>query len=195
VLKRPCTWGRDHSGGIMSLASVGRNTILAERITDIGEVGALTKDQVRERANKRLEDARTDILSRLTPWIPGDFVVAYGVLLTAWTGMQASFTWLLIVAAASSVTFIVLGAFAETGFAKARDRSGKLLRQLAVRTVIGFLVALYAAVAIPRSGWYEFGWFAQNETSVTVTAGIVVVIVVFLLRGFQKLGWLAPSPA
>lgn len=179
----------------MSLASIGRNAVLAERMTDMGEVGALTGDEVRERANKKLEAARTDILSRLTPWIPGDFVVAYGVLLTAWQGLQASFSWLLIVAALSAITFVLLGAFAETGFARPRDRSWKIVRQLALRTVIGFLVAVYASVAIPRSGWYDFAWFAQNEQSVILTASIAVVVVVFLLKGFQKLGWLTPSPA
>jgi hypothetical protein len=172
----------------MSLASVGRNAVLADRVALVDDVGAKTAKEVKGEANDKLSDARKGLLNSLTPWIPGDFVVAYGTLLTAWEGLRASFVWLLIISAASAITFIVLGAFAATGFKGPKSATRKINRRLAVRTVIGFFVSIYAAFAIPRSGWYDFDWFSKNESAVVITAGVAVIIVVSVLKGLQKRG-------
>lgn len=160
----------------MSLLSVGRN---AEATSQLVEA---TRDLTPEQ-KKKFEDARKGLLDTLTPWIPGDFVVSYGILLTSWAGMRRSFGWLLLVAGISAVAFVFLGAFAATGFKTKRSRRWN---GLAVRAIVGALVSVYAAVAIPNSGWYDFKWFTDNELSVVVTAGIVVVFLVLALKGIQK---------
>lgn len=129
-------------------------------------------------------NARSNLLTSLTPWIPGDFVVSYGVLLTAWSSVQSSFPWLLVSAGGAALIFVLLGNFAETGF---RGVTRRQWGSLMLRTVVGFGVALLAAAAIPRSGWYDFGWFARNETGVVLTAtGVVLVPVVLILKGLSK---------
>ena len=114
--------------------------------------------------------------------------MTYGLLLTAWGTFRASFVWLLVVSAVCAVGFVVLGAFAETGFKRARDRSPKVRQRLLVRTVVGFCVSVFAAVAIPRSDWYDFEWFAQNELAWAITASVITGFVVLILEGLQKRG-------
>jgi hypothetical protein len=176
-----------HGGEVtVALLSLGRNVVVAERVKPVGPAGSQSADDVRDEANRKLEDARKSLLDTLTPWIPGDFIVTYGVLLTAWSRMRANFGWLLIIASVSAITYVVLGAFAETGFRRADDRSTKVKQRLIGRTIAGFVVSLYAATAIPTSGWYDFKWFSDNELSWVVTGGVLVVIVVFILKGLQK---------
>ena len=55
------------------------------------------------------------------------------------------------------------------------------------RTFIGFVVSVYASVAIPTSGWYEFKGFVDNELALELTASVLVGILVLVLKGFQKL--------
>lgn len=169
----------------MALLSLGRNVAIAENLQPVGP-SVTDPTDVRSQTNKKLEDAQKTLLEALTPWIPGDFVVTYGILLTAWTGIRASFPWMLIVAAISAVSFVVLGAFAETGFKTKKDWSDKVRKRLAIRTIVGFLVAVYACVAIPNSGWYQLNWFKDNELSVVVTAGVISAILILALKGFQK---------
>lgn len=169
----------------MALLSLGRNVAIAEGLAPV-DPGVTDPNVVRTETNKKLEDAQKSLLEALTPWIPGDFVVTYGVLLTAWTGVRASFVWMLIIAAISAITFVVLGAFAETGFKAKADWSDKAKKRLLVRTLAGFLVSVYACVAIPNSGWYELDWFSDNELSVVVTAGVISAILILALKGFQK---------
>lgn len=170
----------------MALVSLGRNVAVSERVRPVGSVGVKTAEEVREEANEKIDDARKGLLDTLAPWIPGDFVVTYGALLTAWSALRANFPWLLIISAASAFTYVVLGAFAETGFKNAADRSSKVKRKLLYRTIAGFGVSVCAAVAIPTSGWYDFGWFVRNELACIVTAGFLVVAVVFVLKGVQE---------
>jgi hypothetical protein len=170
----------------MALISLGRNAMVAERADELPPVGGKTVNEVHNEANKKLEDARRGILDALTPWIPGDFVVTYGLLLTAWTEMRASFPWMLLVASLSAILFIVGGAFAETGFRRASDKSKKVRNRLLARTLLGFVVSVYASVAIPTSGWYDFKGFADNELAWVVTASVLVSFLVLLLKGFQK---------
>ncbi len=169
----------------MALLSLGRNVAIAAEHTSPVIAGD-NVDEVRDNAQKKIEDARKGLLATLTPWIPGDFVVTYGLLLSAWKGMQGSFLWLLIVSFASAFAFVVVGAFSITGFKCKADRSAKVVKQLAIRTLAGAGVSLYAAAAIPNSGWYYFGWFRDNELAWVVTAGIIVVPVTLILQGTQK---------
>lgn len=166
----------------MSLLSIGRNAAIADMLHDVhSDVHGVASTPTTD----KLQDARKSLLQDLTPWIPGDFVVTYGVLLTAWSGMRASFGWLLVVAAAAAVTYVTLGAFAVTGFTGSAG-SPTAMRRLTVRTVVGFGVSVYTAVAIPNSGWYDFKWFADHELPCVVTAAAATIVVVSLLRGFQK---------
>ena len=166
----------------MSLVSIGRNAAIADQLRDIhNDVRGVASDDTRS----KLDDARKNLLDSLTPWIPGDFVVTYGVLLTAWKGMRSSFAWLLIVAAVAAISYIVLGAFSVSGF-RGPSGSRAAMKGLAVRTVVGFGVSIYAAAAIPASGWYDFRWFSDNELACVVTASAGVAVVVSLLKGLQK---------
>lgn len=169
----------------MALMSLGRNVVLAEKAKELVVTKGMTAEAIAE-LEKNIEDYRKGLLETLTPWIPGDFVVSYGVLLTAWSALRGSFGWLLVVAGASALAYVVLGAFAETGFRKASDPSNGVKKGLVIRTIAGFLVSVYAAIAIPSSGWYQFKWFVDNELAVVVTAGVLVIILVLLLKGFQK---------
>jgi hypothetical protein len=170
----------------MALISLGRNVAVAARADEVPTATNASADSVREEANKKLEEARKSILDALTPWIPGDFIVAYGILLTAWTQLRASFLWMLVIAAACAVGFVIGGAFAETGFARPANKSGKVASRLMARTLIGFLVAVYASVAIPTSGWYDFQWFVDNELASVVTASVLVTVAVLFLKGIQR---------
>jgi peptidoglycan/LPS O-acetylase OafA/YrhL len=60
------------------------------------------------------------------------------------------------------------------------------MKALAIRTVVGFGVSVYAAAAIPLSGWYQWRWFSQHELACVFTAGVIVVVLAFVLKGFQK---------
>jgi hypothetical protein len=61
---------------------------------------------------KKVASAKSDVEKSLTPWIPGDFIVVYGTLLTAWPAtIPSSFRWLLVIASASAVVFVLGGAF------------------------------------------------------------------------------------
>ncbi|HYO60287.1 MAG TPA: hypothetical protein VEU29_00130, partial [Actinomycetota bacterium] len=149
------------------------------------------KDQVSREAQaeteKKIEELRKSIIQTLTPWIPGDFVVTYGILITAWTSIESSFMWLLIIAAASALTYVVLGAFSVTGFKESDPAQARTLKnRLMMRTVAGFVVSVYAAVAIPGSGWHQFAVFRDNELAWLTTATVVVVVPVMLLKGLQK---------
>lgn len=170
----------------MALLSLGRNVVMAEKVEGVASAGVKDANAVREEANKRLDEARRGILDALTPWIPGDFLVIYGILLTAWPGMRASFRWMIVIAGFSALSFVVLGAFAETGFKKRSDRSRRARMRLTTRTIAGFFVSLYASVAIPMSEWYDFDAFADNELPWVVTASALVAIVVLALKGVQK---------
>lgn len=46
-----------------------------------------------ENARDDLERARQNLLTQLTPWIPGDYLVVYGILLTALIGRYSSRRW------------------------------------------------------------------------------------------------------
>jgi hypothetical protein len=56
-------------------------------------------------AEKELEKARHNLLTSLAPWIPGDYLIVYGILLTAWSRLRGNFPALLLVAVASSIVF------------------------------------------------------------------------------------------
>jgi hypothetical protein len=146
-----------------------------------------TESTLSDADKKKLDDTRKSLLDTLAPWIPGDFVVSYGALLTAWTAIRRSFGWLLIVAIASAIVFVFGAAFAATGFKTPSDRP---FLRLSVRALVGGAVAVAAATAIPNSGWYDFKWFVDNELACVVTAGIGAGILVLILKGFTKLGWL-----
>jgi len=164
----------------MSLSSLGRNAVIAQSLGPVE--GGSDAAAVKAAANKKLAETRKSILDALTPWIPGDFVVTYGVLLTAWSEVRYSFEWMLLIAGVLALSFVVLGAFAESGF-KAVTKATR--RKLYSRTIVGFFVSVIASIAIPKSGWYDFKHFTDNELSWLVTAGIGVGAVVMLLRGIQ----------
>ena len=171
----------------MALLSLGRNVVIDERLRRPDLEGD-TADDVRKKVEDQLEDARKGLLHTLNPWIPGDFVITYGLLLSAWPLLRDSFIWLLVVAGGSAFTFVILGAFAATGFARRRDRSKKVWRRLLIRTGVGFTVSVYASVAIPMSGWREFSWFTENELAWLVTATALAAVIVMIMKGLQKLG-------
>jgi hypothetical protein len=133
-------------------------------------------------ANKKLADARQGIATTLAPWIPGDFLVIYGTLLTAWTGLRADFYWMIALSVLSAFLFVFLGAIAESGFVKDQGFYWGLL----LRAVIGAGACIYACFAVPNSGWYDFGWMRDNETPVVLTAGTCLSAVVLILKTVQK---------
>lgn len=180
-------------GTHVALSSLGRNTVIADRVQLVNLASLQGDEAAKKEAQDRIDNARKDILGALTPWIPGDFVVTYGILLTAWPDLRNSFTWLLIISALSAMVFVILGAFAESGFKPKLSRHAKL--RLLWRTVAGFAVSVYAAAAIPRSGWYDFEWFSKNEQACVLTAGVLTVAIVFILKGLQKRDVITPSPA
>jgi hypothetical protein len=171
----------------MSLISVGRNTVVAAELrrehgrppTD--RSSDLAAEQEAERARQKA------LLDTLTPWIPGDFAVTYAALLTTWANLRGNFPWLVVIAIVSAVAFVFGGAFATTGFL---GTDGATWRRLTVRTVIGAAVSVYAAAAIPNSGWRDFEWFTNNESSWIITATLVATGIVLVLRGFKKRGLL-----
>ena len=136
-----------------------------------------------EAAKAELENARQNLLASLAPWIPGDYLVVYGILLTAWPRFRGNFPGLLIVAVTSSIVFKIGVDFADGRAPGVKQH----LRSIAFRTLIGIFVCVYAAVAVPNSGWYDFKWFVDNEAEVVMTAaGVVIIPVVFVLKGLQK---------
>ena len=170
----------------MSLTALGRYAAVPDDVDHVGGVAGRSPEELKEDANKKIDEVRRDIVGSLTPWIPGDFVLVYGTLLTAWATVRESFPWLLIISAASAFTFVVLGAFSDTGFRTKAQRSGAVIRRLTARVIAGFFVSVIAAVTIPRSGWYDFGWFARNEQSWILTFSILVLAIVLVLKGLQK---------
>ena len=171
----------------MNLAE-GRIDAACIRMLNDGDVGGASElETVKadlEKAKQELEDARKNLLASLAPWIPGDYIVAYGVLLTAWTSLRNDFPALLLITAAAAVVLVVGSAFAETGF---KGTTKKQARELTVRTVIGFAVSIFASVAIPTSGWYDFAFFRDNEASIILTASAVAIIpVLLILKGLNK---------
>lgn len=79
--------------------------------------------------------------------------------------------------------FVIGAAFADGGAAGVKQE----LRSIVFRTVIGIVVCVYAAIAVPNSGWYDFRWFVENEAAVVLTAaGVVIIPVIFVLKGIQK---------
>jgi L-lactate permease len=167
----------------MSLSSLGRNAVIANALVPVTADDTRSAAEIKLEADAKLASARKSILEALTPWIPGDFVVTYGVLLTAWTSVRASFEWMLVIAAALTVTYVLLGAFAESGF---KNVDADTRKKLISRTIVGFFVSVVASIAIPESGWYDIKSFADNELSWLVTAGIGVGAVAMFLRGVQK---------
>jgi hypothetical protein len=157
--------------------TLGRTAMAADAFDEA--TGPVTEPADKE----KVEAARKSLLDSLTPWIPGDFVISYGALLTAWARLRGSFPGLIIIAAASSGVFVYGAAFAETGFTTRKSRQWK---RLSIRTAVGAVVSVLAAVAIPNSGWYDFKAFVDNELSWIVTAGIIVTAVIFVLKGAQK---------
>jgi hypothetical protein len=170
----------------VSLLSVGRRLSAAQSLTPVTPGEEQTIEQVADEANTKIEDARKGLLDTLTPWIPGDFVVTYGLLLTAWDTMQESFEWLLAVALLCALTYVVLGAFAQSGFRATPGVTLPSFRGLIYRSIAGALVSVLAAIAIPTSGWYDFEWFRDNELSTVVTATLVAAALVLLLKGLQR---------
>jgi hypothetical protein len=179
---------RRAGGTGMSLMTVGRNAVLIEQLKQDPPAGE-TPEQRAEREKR--EAAQKLLLDQLSAWIPGDFIVAYTTLLSSWSQLQANFRWLLVIAAISSFVFVWGTAFSTSGFKTAKDRP---FVRLTVRTVLGFVVAVYASAAIPTSGWYDLDWFADNQTSVIATAAVISAGLVLFLKGFQKLmGEAAPG--
>jgi hypothetical protein len=169
----------------MSLMTVGRNAVVASQLAPPPQPPpGETAEEKAARLEQQLAEARKSLLDTLTPWIPGDFIVAYSTLLTAVTALQSNFAWMMLLSAILSIVFVWGTAFSATGFKTPADRPFK---RLTARTIMGFGVAVLAAVAIPSSGWYDFRWFADNQSSAVLTAGIVASALVLLLKGFQKL--------
>lgn len=183
----------------MALLTLGRQAVRTEAIArDHPPVEQAEIDAARDaaggnadqlatslaQAERRLDVARQDVLDRLTPWIPGDFLVIYGGLLTAWETIRANFVWLLSLAFALAFAFVFGAAFASTGLKRPQDRP---ILQLTVRSVVGGVVSLAAAVAIPNSGWYDFKGFRDNELAWVFTVSLVLGLFVFVLLGVQKL--------
>lgn len=134
-------------------------------------------------AESELATARADLLEQLAPWIPGDFVVVYGALLTAWAAIRNDFLWLIVVAVASAIVFVIGSAFADQGLKGVKEKRSPLL----MRTLVGIPICVLAALAIPNSGWSQFEWFVNNEASVVLTASVVgIVPIAYLLRGISK---------
>ena len=175
----------------MSLAGLGRQAVASDPVVEPITKAVINDDDERRMANAevktKVEKAQQDIIGGLTPWIPGDFVVTYGALLTAWAGMHGSFEWMLLVSGLAALVYVPLGAFAATGFKKLTSQQAKVLLR---RTGVGFLVSVYAGVAIPNSGWRDFKWFTDHELEVTITAGILVVVPIMFLTGLEKRGTL-----
>lgn len=173
----------------MALVSLGKNAaLLAFTAPKPSPPDGASDDVVRaveQDAARKLGKARGDIQKSLTPWIPGDFLVTYGALLTAWTAIQGDFVWMLIVTGASVVVFVWAGAFSLDG---GKNWTGDLIKRLVGRSVVGFVVSLVAAATIPRSGWYEFAWFADHEQSVLTTLGIATGALVLVLTGLKVRG-------
>ena len=161
----------------MALMTVGRMTSQDSAL----KLAANEEKDVERK--KQLEEARKSLLEQLTPWIPGDFVITYGILLTAWTKVRNDFESLLLCSVGLAFGFVFLSAFAATGFTTARSRQW---RKLTARSVVGAVVSLIAAIAIPNSGWYDFKAFSENELAWVVTASALVVFVIFFLKGLQK---------
>jgi hypothetical protein len=168
---------RSRRGVAMALLTVGRRVSQG----DVMKVAvAAEQDPARRKA---LEDARKSLLEQLTPWIPGDFVVTYGTLLTLWGTFRASFAWLVVWALALSFSFVFIGAFAATGFT---TRASRRWSALIARTIIGGVVSLVAAIAIPSSGWYDFADFVENEARWVASAALLIGVFIGVLKGLQK---------
>ena len=176
----------------MSLSSLGRNAVVAQRLSMVGPTGSRSAQEIKEEADTKLANARKGILESLAPWIPGDFVVTYGVLLTAWHDVRSSFLWMLVIAALLTLMYVVLGAFAESGF---KNLTSKTKRRLVWRSIVGFLVSVFASIAIPNSGWYDIKRFSDNELPWLVTAGIAAGALAMLLKGVQKWSGIAFTDA
>lgn len=173
----------------MSLTTLGRNAVLDEKLKTIAAapLSGSASAEAKAEAKQKIDEARKSIIDTLTPWIPGDFIVTYGIFLTAWESLRGSFVWLLIVATGAALTYVVLGAFSATGFKQpANSQLGTPWNRLAGRTIAGFVVSVYAAVAIPNSGWYDFKWFRDNELAWVLTASVLVIVPVYVLKGLQK---------
>ncbi|MFC5175355.1 hypothetical protein [Nocardioides taihuensis] len=173
----------------MALVSLGKNAALLASTAPPADLAAGAQPEAvraaQEDASSKLKKTRGDIQKSLTPWIPGDFLVSYGALLTAWTGLQSNFWGMVIVTAATVIVFVWAGAFSLD---EGTNWSKKLAGRLAGRSLIGFVVALVAAATIPKSGWYEFSWFSNNEQSVLTTLGILTGALVLVLTGLKMRG-------
>lgn len=183
----------------MALLTLGRQAVRTETIArgyqppgpaEVAATRDAAGDDLDELAGRladaegRLEVARQDVLDRLTPWIPGDFLLVYGGLLTAWETMRGDFAWLLALAFGLAFAFVFGAAFASTGLKHPQDRP---LLQLTVRAAVGGVVSLVAAAAIPNSGWYDFKGFRDNELPWVFTLSLLLGLFVFVLLGLQTL--------
>jgi hypothetical protein len=196
---------RSAGGWAMALLTLGRQAVRTEAIarknppppdptqiaaarTEAGDNPETLATELAKTQN-RLDVAQQQILDRLTPWIPGDFLVVYGGLLTAWTTLRKDFPWLVGLAFGLAFAFVFGAAFATTGFRKnvPTVQLDVPIVQLLVRSVVGGAVSLAAATAIPNSGWYDFKGFVDNELSWVFTVSLLLGLFVLILLGLQKL--------
>lgn len=163
----------------MSLLTLGRTATTRDMA---GDSSALTPEQQAE-VKRQVEAARKSLIGSMAPWIPGDFLVTYGALLTAWTSLRASFPWMVLLAVGLAFALVFGAAFSETGFKDPKDR---VYKRLIIRSLVGAFAAVYACFAVPNSGWYDFAWFVDNELAVITTAGIGATLIVLLLKGIER---------
>ena len=142
-----------------------------------------TGESTADAANKKLGDARKGLADSLTPWIPGDFLVTYGTLLTAWDSLRGAFWMMVGLSVASAFAFVFLGAIAEAGWGTLAASS---YAKLFWRALIGAAISVYASFALPNSGWYGFAWMRDNESSVVLTAGLGVALIVLFLKTLPR---------
>jgi len=102
---------------------------------------------------RELNEIKKDNQTALTPWIPGDFIVAYGTLIAAWSSLSRSFFALAAIALISSVAFVWLGAFATTGL---KNPTRTVRRRLFAPTAVGGPLSIFVALTIPASGLNDF---------------------------------------
>jgi hypothetical protein len=191
----------------MALLSVGRNAVLNEKVKRVAPpsrealvavlpergteaaaeplldlaaqiVATRVVDDTVSEANDNIDKARKGISDALAQWIPGDLLVVYGTLLTAWTQLRGNFGWMIGISIVLGAALVFVGAAAQGGWGAVKQSTG----DLSWRAIIGVGVSLVACSAVPNSGWYQFPWMRENEAAVVLTAGAMVGILVLLLK-------------